>query len=449
MPMKTDVLKIAEKYNMFQKGDKVIVGLSGGADSVCLTDLLLDCREELGITVEAAHLNHCIRGEEALRDEEFVRDFCKERNIVFHCKRVDIPSVAAQTGDSTELCARKIRYEFFNSLQCDKIATAHTGSDRIETMLMNLARGSALNGLCSIPPVRENIVRPLIEFTREDIEKYCAEKSLAYVTDSTNLSVDYTRNKFRHNVIGELKKINPSFEKNALRCIDSINTDNDFLSSHINGLLTRYSDGNGRLILDKRVFCDKRLLPRLIALYLSENCDSDFEKKHIDFIIENLEKNFSLTLPGGKTISGNSEMLYFNSEKPVEEKTDLNIELDLSDTFLYSDKERHITVYISDEYTEPCENTFVADASKNTGKLVLRTREAGDVFHPEKRKCTKTLKKLFNEEAVPISERDRLFIIADDSGLIFLEKFGIDSLHKPNNKTDKYLIIKFEDDKND
>lgn len=449
MPMKTDFLKIAEKYNMFQKGDTVIVGLSGGADSICLTDLLLDCRDELGITVEAAHLNHCIRGEEALRDEYFVRDFCKERNIVFHCKRVDIPSIAAQTGDSTELCARKIRYEFFNSLLCDKIATAHTGSDRIETMLMNLARGSALNGLCSIPPVRENIVRPLIEFTREDIEDYCAKKGLSYVTDSTNLTVDYTRNKFRHNVIGELKKINPSFEKNALRCIDSINIDNEFLNSHIDGLLAQCSNGKGELKLENKVLSDKRLLPRIIVLYLSQNCNSDFEKKHIDFIIENLGKNFSLTLPGGKTVSGNSKMLYFEPEKQFEEKTDLHIELDLTETFSYSDKEKHISVYITDEYTEPSDNTFVADVRKCSGKIILRTRAAGDVFHPEKRKCSKTLKKLFNEEAVPITERDRLFILSDDSGLIFLEKFGIDSLHKPNGKTDKYLIIKFEDDQND
>ena len=138
---------------------------------MCLLNLFLEIRDELKLLVGAAHVNHGIRGDEADRDEEFVRNFCNENNVHFYSLKVSVLEIAENTSESIELCARRIRYEFFESLDCDYVATAHTASDRIETMLMNLSRGTSLSGLCSIPASSGRIIRPLIDFTLGEIEE--------------------------------------------------------------------------------------------------------------------------------------------------------------------------------------------------------------------------------------------------------------------------------------
>lgn len=447
--MKAKFLDTVKKYNMFEVGDRVVVGLSGGADSMCLTLLLLESADELGITVECAHVNHCIRGAEADSDEEYVRNFCQAKGISLHVKRADIPKIAKETGESTELCARKVRYEFFDSLKADKIATAHTGSDRVETMLMNLSRGCALNGLCSIPPVRGNIVRPLINFTREDTENYCRENLVEFVTDSTNLSVDYTRNKFRHTVISELKNINPSFEKNALRCLDSINTDNDFLDSYISKTVGECTNDDRSLNLCKLQSVDKRMIPRIIAMYIGMNCNSDFEKRHIEEIETKLYSTFCVTLPGKITVKGDKKRLWLENEKNDIEVPFKDICFSPEPQFVYKNGKKKLSVYFSQHVVADGENVFVADANKISEMLCLRTRKAGDKIFIGKRRCSKTLKKLFTEDKVELAERNRLLILSDENGLIFLEKYGIDASRQPDKTTKKFLIIKLEDDKNE
>ena len=199
--IKNSVLKAIKQFSMLEKSHNVTVALSGGADSVSLLHILYELRDELGITLSAAHLNHMIRGDEALRDENFARQECEKLGIPFFCERADVPKYAKEHRVSTELAAREIRYEFLSNVSDGLIATAHTASDNIETIIFNLARGTGLKGLCGIPPVRENIIRPLIFCTREEIEAYCSANRLSYVTDSTNLSDDYSRNKIRHTIV--------------------------------------------------------------------------------------------------------------------------------------------------------------------------------------------------------------------------------------------------------
>ena len=222
----------------------VTVALSGGADSVALLHSLYSLRDELGITVKAAHLNHLIRGEEAFRDEAFVRDLCENLGIQLVCEQIDVPRYAKENSLSLELAARQLRYDFLNRVCEGKIATAHTASDNLETVLFNLTRGTALKGLCGIPAMRGNIIRPLIFATRQDIEDYCKDFSLQYVTDSTNLSDDYTRNKIRHNVIPVLKELNSSVEQTVIRTCLSLNETNTFLEKTANEILFRFINDN-------------------------------------------------------------------------------------------------------------------------------------------------------------------------------------------------------------
>ena len=207
--MKDKVVRALQQYSMLNQGDSVIVALSGGADSVALLNVICSFKEKYNLKIYAAHLNHGIRGEEAERDENFCKILCDKLNIELFTKRINIRQLAKVQKISEELCGRNERYSFFENLSRRlnaKIATAHTASDNAETVLFNLARGSSLGGISGILPVRDNIIRPLIYVTRAEVEQYCKENNLDYVTDSTNLTDDYTRNHIRHNGDFTLKK---------------------------------------------------------------------------------------------------------------------------------------------------------------------------------------------------------------------------------------------------
>ena len=170
---------------------------------MCLLEILSKLKDEYGIILKAVHLNHNIRGQEALRDQRVVEEFCQKLGIECLSYSVDIPALAKEMGIGEEECGRIKRYECFNDAGCDAVATAHTLSDSIETMMFNLIRGTGLKGLCGIPAKRDNIIRPLIECTRSEIESYCKDNKIDYVTDSTNLTDDYTRNYIRHNIVSK------------------------------------------------------------------------------------------------------------------------------------------------------------------------------------------------------------------------------------------------------
>ena len=218
------------RYDMLKKDDTVIVAVSGGADSIALLHALCSLRQELGISVFACHVNHNLRGEESKRDEQFVRDFCSSMRIPNTFYSINIK---ADKHESVEERARKMRYECFEKLCTElpspKLATAHTASDNAETVFINVLRGTGTKGLGGIPPIRGNIIRPLIRCTREEIEKYCKENELEFVTDSTNLSDDYTRNKLRHRLIPLLQEFNPSLFEAVSRMTSAVYDDNALL----------------------------------------------------------------------------------------------------------------------------------------------------------------------------------------------------------------------------
>ncbi|MCR4924709.1 MAG: tRNA lysidine(34) synthetase TilS, partial [Clostridiales bacterium] len=167
-------LNTIKKYDLLEYGDTVILGVSGGADSMALAYFMNSLKEEYGLKLIIAHINHCIRGAEADSDEEFVKNQAEKLGIEFRSLRADVPSIAKLNSEGTEECGRRIRYEFFNSISGNaKIATAHNLNDKMETFFLNLARGTSLKGLCSIPVKRDNIIRPLIDCSRREIEEYC------------------------------------------------------------------------------------------------------------------------------------------------------------------------------------------------------------------------------------------------------------------------------------
>ncbi len=223
------VRSAAADYRMTEKGDAVVAALSGGADSVSLLFALRELSEELGISVSACHINHRLRGEDSDSDMRFCVELCKGLDIPLEVRGADVRSMQRK-HESLEECARRVRYDFFAEVSGGKrIATAHTANDSMETALLNLMRGTGLKGLCGVPPVRGNIIRPLIYCTRAEVEDYCRSHGLTWVTDKTNLSQDYTRNKVRHIILPEMLKINGSLLDTAVRMQKNLREDSDFL----------------------------------------------------------------------------------------------------------------------------------------------------------------------------------------------------------------------------
>lgn len=445
--MKDKFLKAINVFRMLSSGDIVIVGVSGGADSMCLLDLLNEHKEELGIKPIAAHVNHCLRGAQADDDEEFVKSFCVKKNIPFSSLRADINALCEKSGESAELCARKVRYDFFSSLGGTKIATAHTASDAVETMLMNLSRGAALNGLCSIPPVRDNIIRPLIYFLRSDTENYCREHGIDFVTDATNLTDDYTRNKYRHNVVSVLKEINPSFEPNAQRCIDSLRIDNDFLEEYAHAVFHETLQNENELDVCALSGYHRAVRRRVIADFLETFSKTDFENRHIELIDRNLHSsNFAQMLPGNFRVCISDGKMYFEKKTDryvLEQKT-----FHKNDGLIVFANNKRISIF-SDFPRKLSANEMAVDFYGINDIIIIRPRKAGDMLSLAARHCTKSLKKLFNEMKVPPEQRESIPVLSDESGIIWCAVGGVDDSRKINKDTKKYLIIKTEDCKND
>lgn len=420
------VLATIENYGMLSSSNKITVALSGGADSVTLLYVLLKLKEGLGIEIKAAHLNHQLRGEESERDEAFVRDLCKRLNVPLICEKADITAESKKTGDSTELCARRIRYAFLDRVaDGGLIATAHTASDSVETVLFNLTRGTALKGLTGIPAVRGKFIRPLLMVTRQEVEQYCRDENIEYVDDSTNFTDEYTRNKIRHNVIPVLKGINSSLENTVCRTVRFLSEDNDCLEQKA---LAIYND----VRCEQGINCERllnthpALTKRVIAFFLADN--------GIEAFSVNIEGVLGI-LPGGKIVMPNEVLL--KSEKGV----------------LYIEKEiksaQFSTSYRVTDVKEfqKINNLLLKNAldyDKIVGEFCIRAKLAGDKMRLSGRGITKTLKKLCTENAVDLSLRKNLPVIADEIDVIWAYGFGVSERVQVDSSTKKILIVESE-----
>lgn len=402
-------------YNMLNKGDTVVAALSGGADSVSLLNALNSIKEKYSLTVKAAHLNHNLRGAEALRDENFCREICDKTGVELFVKSVDINEIARRDKIGTELAGRNERYKFFSELSEKygaKIATAHNADDNVETVVFNLIRGAGLNGMSGIKPVRDNIIRPLIGIERAEIERFIEENSLSYVTDSTNLTDDYTRNKIRHLIVPVMKEINPVVAGNITEETELFRDINSFLELKADDIINNSRNENGyRVGVIKNA--PRALRFSVIYKLLKQNGVLP-EKKHVS-LIESVLDSGAVDLNGnvravckqGTLRFVKTDKKYFNSE----------IELKLPMEFSVNDKNYSVKEIKSDS---DCIKLSVLDK-----KPVFRTRRAGDKFTLPKRGVTKSLKKLFNELKIPEEKRNSILVLASGSSVLWIEGIGV------------------------
>lgn len=420
-------LSVIDEYKMLQPAESVVVGFSGGADSVCLLSLFYEFKKQLGIEkIVAAHINHGIRGQEALRDALFAEDFCKTRNIEFKLLNADCINQAKLNGETVEECGRRIRYAFFDSLCTEnfKIATAHNANDNVETIIFNLARGTSLKGACGIPQVRDNIIRPLIRCSRKEIEGYCFENNLTFVTDSTNLCDDYTRNKIRHTVLPVLEDINPNFA-DAFASFSSSCADTEYyIKAQAKQAVLAAKKGKGTY--DGALISQ---LPGAVAKEAIVQIFAEISEKTLD--CKKINAVYGLLKNGGRyqvfgeifaeMQKGNFRFYKENREsnQAVVNVDNLPFETSFGDYFItlskYTNSSKKIHHLVLDN---------LIDCDKINGKIFIRTRRSGDNFTFYNRKVTKTLKKLFNETAVPVEKRSSVPVICDDTGVVWVYGFG-------------------------
>ena len=236
---------VIAEFGLFPPQGRVIVGLSGGADSMALTHFLV---YHTDLQVLAAHVNHGLRGSAADQDEEVVRRWCEENGIPLRVLHADVKQQARERNLGLEECGREVRYAFFQELadrETDRIATAHTLSDQVETVLLHLTRGAGLRGLCGIPPVRGKIVRPFLRVTREQVEAYCRFYHLPYVTDQTNADRGFARNRVRLDVVPALKAVNPALEREIAGMTARLARDEAYLQEEAQRAVERAKTPNG------------------------------------------------------------------------------------------------------------------------------------------------------------------------------------------------------------
>lgn len=426
--MEEKVLSAVKRFSLLSGGERVTVALSGGADSVSLLFALLRLQKRLDITVSAAHFNHMIRGAEADRDEAFARGLCERLGVPFIAGRGDVPKYAAENKISEEAAARELRYAFLEKTD-GLVATAHTASDNFETVLFNLTRGAALGGLCGIPPKRGKFIRPLLFCTREDVEQYCRENSLDFITDSTNLSDDYTRNNIRHNVIPVLKEINPSAETAVMRTVLSLSETSDFIT----GIADRFLSDN----INKGGLCVASLshpaaAKAAIRRFAEIQAGFQPDNAHTDALYYIARNGGRTSLPQnfeGICKNGILKIEKKDRENAVKYRFNVKTERRINDLFTKSEKVNNLLL----------KNSLACD--KIIGKSVLRTRQPGDSIRLAGRGCTKTLKKLFCELAVPQEMRAYIPVIADDKGVIWIYGIGVADRCAVTKKTKEITVI--------
>jgi tRNA(Ile)-lysidine synthase len=437
--MRNDILYKID-LDPLKKADKIIIGLSGGADSVALTHILY--RAVGSEKLIAAHVNHNLRGAESLRDEMFVKEYCRRLGIELHVKSINIKQMAESSGLGEEECGRRERYGFFETLadgSNDIIVTAHNADDNAETVIMNLANGCALNGLCGIPVRRGKIYRPLLKITRNEIEEYDADQKLEFVTDSTNLTDVYKRNIIRHRVIPAVMEINGSAVENISRMTDLVSDDRNYLEKKASELLENAATDRGLLICELRKG-EIPILSRALMKYLQPISCGRLEEKHIYAVMEALCKESSmLDLPGRITVTIGSGLL--TAAGHINELNDT--EIHEGENFL-SDGRTIKIIRFSHKKGEKINKLLFnncIDYDTITNIIIAGPRREGDRFSPAGRNLTKSVKDLFIEMKVPRAYRNDVAVLRHNDDIIYIEGIGPSDKYRVRSESENCLRI--------
>lgn len=416
-----------ERKHLLSPFGKVIVALSGGADSTALLDVL----HRLGYTCIAAHCNFHLRGEESMRDERHVRAFCKQQDIVLYVKDFDTTTYAISHKLSIEMAARELRYAWFEELRqseaAEAIAVAHNADDQVETMLMHLVRGSGLKGLCGMAAKNGYVIRPLLEITRKEIETYLKQRGITYVNDSTNQETVFRRNKFRHEIIPLLASINPRVKETLLRSQHYFEDYQSIVTQKVSEIRQKAVRQMG-----DEIYVDTNMLMReaggealLYELMNEYGFNSDqCEQMYAALKGQSGKRFYSPTHYAERSREG---LLIVPNNEQKEECPTLQKEI----------RER------LEKETFPAANALqiIIDAEAVRGELKLRHWQEGDVFRPIGLKGKKKVSDFFNDQKISLRQKEKVWLVTDEENIIWVVGYRIDDRYKVKETTQKVMHL--------
>lgn len=437
------VKETINKYNMLSPDDSVIVGLSGGADSVSLLLVL----KNLNYNVIAVHVNHMIRSEEAIRDQEFSSDLCKKNGIPFVCYTKNIPVIAKKDGISEELAGRNVRYECFKEAaklyNASRIAVAHNMNDCVETMLFNIMRGSGMAGACGIPPVNEAVIRPLINISRDEIEAYLSSLSVQYVCDSTNNENIYSRNIIRNKILPLFGAVNASYIRNAKRCADIIREENEYIKRVTNRYIEKnctLNAGSVMLKLDKDE--DIVIIKRAVIYCLNRLSffEADLSSHNIDDILS-LKTGKKIVFGNNFSIVREYDTLIMSCEG--DDFPDYQYPVSLCQQVYIRETDEFITFEMIKSHGDvnySDENSSYVDLDK-LGFMSVRNRREGDRFVPSGMDKSKKLKDFFIDTKTPRHLRKTVPLFCSDNEIAAIVGIRTDNRFVVGSDTKNILKI--------
>ena len=455
----TKVYEYINEFDMLEANDKIVVGLSGGADSVCLLLVMDKLLNESGMPqrLVAVHINHHIRGKEADEDETFARNLADKLGIVFEVYHKDIKAMARELGVTVEEAGRKFRYECFNDAakkhSCNKIAVAHNKNDLAETVIFNMVRGSGIKGLSGIAPKRDNIIRPLLDFERSEIEEYLASLSQDFRIDSTNETLDYDRNKIRHIILPTLAEINSKAVEHICQIAnESADTYTYVHNKALEECGNYFADedvGKTVSINVNEVFHLNQILQEHIAheaICKVAGQKKDITRKHVTSVTKLLyqETGKQVELPYGIKARRSYDSIIISNE--IEKTNDFRINITADKMY---DVPEFGTLEIS--YLENNANleiskkiyTKMIDYGKIKGNLCIRTPEEGDYIIIDSKGNSKKLTRVFIDNKIDRSKRVSWPVIACGKEIIWAIGLRYSEAYKVDLSTKRILLMNF------
>ncbi|MDO5539385.1 MAG: tRNA lysidine(34) synthetase TilS [Eubacteriales bacterium] len=448
------VFDYIRQHHMIEAKEKVIVGVSGGADSLCLLFVLKRFAQEIPFDMTAVHVEHGIRGKESMDDAAYVEKICRAQNIEYKCISCRVPDIAQKEKLTLEEAARKARYEAFEQIReklgAGKIAVAHNKNDQAETMLFQIMRGSGLKGAAGISPVRDHIIRPLLECTREEIEDYLKSRKIAWRTDSTNYELDYTRNCLRHKILPELAE---NVNAKSVEHLAALGEELRQVQAYISGQVEKITDetavcraGSAEIEIEKLQKQTGIIQEYVIREILKRaGCGlKDIGRGHIRNIRELAEgqSGRSISLPGRWSAKREFDILWIGREFDGE-RQNLQIypvipgavtaanETYVFDIFPYSGQNIPQKIY-----------TKWFDYDKIGSDLILRTRQPGDFLVVNSQGGRKKLKSYFIEEKISQKEREQIVLLAKENEVIWVTGYRISEAYKVTPETKMILEVR-------
>lgn len=427
------VKKIIEKYSMFSPGDKILVGVSGGPDSVCLLHILDRFRKEMALSLHIAHINHGIRKRESKREEEFVSHLAGRMGLPITVKSINVPSYARKKKLTVEEAARDMRYRVLErlagKLNAKKIALGHTASDQVETVLMHLLRGSGPQGLSGIPPLRKlgsaEIVRPLIEVSREEILGYLKENNLKFCLDSSNRKTEYFRNKIRLKLLPLLRKnYNKDIEGALLRLSEILKEENAYWERVVERILNEVvSWKSGKILIDFRRFLRYNVVVQRRVLYrLFSGIVSLYQIEAIRNLARKSSQGKRIYLGNKFSVRKEGDFLIFSSS-PERKLKKFNYPIRVPGKNEIDGLNLTLSTRIVDfrPVSDGSANIVYFDIDKiNSRKLIMRNRREGDRFRPFGLRGTKKLSDFFIDRKIPRRLRDRVPLLVDGNDILWV-----------------------------